>query len=141
MKSTNPPTDLAERLRDAGLRPTRQRLELGRLLFDGPSRHVTAERLFDQACAAGTKVSLATVYNTLNQFRDAGLLAQVLVGDRGWFDTNTTHHHHLFCEDTGELTDLPPGAVQLPTLPDGTELRGIDLVVRVGRCPGASGAA
>jgi len=127
------PACLAERLRDAGLRPTRQRLQLAGLLFDGGNRHVTAETLFEEASQCGGSVSLATVYNTLNQFRDAGLLAQVVVGERGWFDTNTQHHHHLFHEDTGALEDLPAGSLPLPRLPSGVHVTGVDLVVRVRR--------
>ena len=84
-------------LSGAGLRPTRQRKELGRLLFDGPDRHVTAEVLHDEAMRAGVRVSLATVYNTLNQFTEAGLMREIVVdGDRTYFDTNTSDHHHFF---------------------------------------------
>src|ERR1041385_2015846 len=96
-----------ERLRQAGLRPTRQRAALAALLFTGPARHVTAEALHEEAQKAGETVSLATVYNTLHQFTEAGLLRQVTVdGSRTWFDTNTHEHHHFFREDDGQLIDI-----------------------------------
>ena len=91
-----------ERLRTAGLRPTRQRVELAGLLFKGRDRHVTAESLHDEVASAGMKVSLATVYNTLHQFTEAGLLRQVVVdAARGYFDTNTGDHQHFFLEEEG----------------------------------------
>ncbi len=120
----------------AGVRPTARRRLLAELLFTGPHRHFTAEVLWREAHDAGVKVSLATVYNTLNEFHGAGLLRMVEVpGARAGFDTNTTHHHHLLDERTGEVTDLPADAVTLHLaegiLPAGTDLRGIDVVVRV----------
>jgi len=103
MSISRPYTTIIERLRNAGLRPTRQRKELGRLLFGGPDRHVTAESLHDEASRAGIRVSLATVYNTLNQFTDAGLMREIVVdGDRAYFDTNVSDHHHFFHTDTGQ---------------------------------------
>lgn len=127
-------TALERLLREHGLRPTRQRLALGGLLFGGPSRHVTPEQLHREADARGAAVSLATVYNTLNQLRDAGLLSQVCVGSDGtWFDTRTEPHHHLFHEGHGTLCDLP-ATFELPAplgLPEGVEVRRVDLVVRV----------
>ncbi len=99
------PSSTAEKLRAAGLRPTRQRLELAAHLFRGMDRHVTAESLHDEVAAAGIKVSLATVYNTLHQFTSVGLLRQVIVdAARGYFDTNTGDHQHFFLED-GRRTD------------------------------------
>ena len=100
--------DAAERLRAAGLRPTRQRVELVGLLFAGGDRHMTAESLHGDALAAGVKVALATVYNTLHQFTAAGLLRQVVVdAARSYFDTNTGDHQHFFVEDDGLLIDIP----------------------------------
>lgn len=127
-------------LRARGLRPTRQRLALGRLLFEGGDRHVTAEALHAEAASAGVRVSLATVYNTLHQFTDAGLLRQVAVdGGRTYFDTNTDEHHHFFHVDTAELVDIPGGGVAvtgLPDVPEGAELDRVDVIVRVrGRKP------
>src|SRR5690242_18119072 len=96
------------RLKAAGLRPTRQRIELARLLFTGHDRHVTAETLAEEGTRAGVKVSLATVYNTLHQFQAAGLLRQVVVdASRSYFDTNTGDHQHFFVEKEGLLIDIP----------------------------------
>lgn len=128
-------SDLAGRIRAAGLRPTRQRLALGRLLFRGCDRHVTAERLHGEALAARVQVSLATVYNTLRQFEAAGLLREVAIEPgRLWFDTNVGPHHHFFHEGTGELSDIPEGAVSLdvvPTVPPGSRITRVDVIVRV----------
>lgn len=123
-------------IRGAGLRPTRQRLTLAKLLFEGQGqRHVTAEALFDEACAVGARVSLATVYNTLHQFTAAGLLRQVIVDSgRTFFDTNTSDHHHFFFEDRGIVEDIPADNVRfthLPPPPDGRKISRIDVVIRV----------
>jgi len=125
-------TDLLERF---DVRMTRQRMALARRLFPGPSRHVTAESLHREVSSAGGSVSLATVYNTLNHFLDVGLLREVTVcSGQSWFDTNLEPHFHLYNEATGELTDLPDGAVQLklPPLPDGTSVARVDVVIRIG---------
>jgi Fur family iron response transcriptional regulator len=99
MTSARPFAHAIERLRSAGLRPTRQRLALVRLLFDHGDRHVSAEALHAEAQRAGVRVSLATIYNTLNQFTEAGLLREVVVeAGRSYFDTNTGDHHHFFFE-------------------------------------------
>ena len=98
-----------QRLRDAGLRTTRQRLQLSALLFSRGDRHLTAEELLREAQQAGLKVSFATIYNTLKSFTDHGLLKVVpLAGGRILFDTNTRPHFHLHIEETGELFELPP---------------------------------
>ena len=135
MPATSP--DFAARLRAAGLRPTRQRVALARLLFEGSHRHVTAEGLHAEVKAARNTVSLATVYNTLNQFRDAGLLREVVVAPgRSYFDTNTGDHHHFFVESDGELHDFPSDKVTvegLPPPPRGTRLSRVDVIVRVKR--------
>ncbi len=97
-------------LRKVGLRPTRQRMELGWILFAKGDRHLTAEMLFEEASKARVPVSLATVYNTLNQFTDVGLLRQVAVdGSKTYFDTNVSDHHHFFVEDANALVDIPSG--------------------------------
>jgi Fur family iron response transcriptional regulator len=136
MSGTTSP-DLAVRLRSAGLRPTRQRVALARALFEREHRHVTAESLHAEAKAARNPVSLATVYNALNQFRDAGLLREVVVAPgRSYFDTNTGHHHHFFVENDGELHDFEADKVTiagLPTPPKGTKLSRVDVIVRVRR--------
>jgi len=124
-----------ERLRAAGLRPTRQRLELARLLIENGDRHVTAEQLHAEAAAAGMPVSLATVYNALHQFTEAGLLREVVVEPgRSYFDTNIADHHHFFCESNGLLQDIPAQDVAVsgvPVAPPGTAIRRIDVIVRV----------
>jgi Fur family iron response transcriptional regulator len=135
---------LAERVKRAGLRPTRQRLALAQLLFGGqdlapgagPSdRHVTAEQLHHEAKDANLKVSLATVYNTLNQFTDAGLLREVVVEPgRSYFDTNVSDHHHFYHEDSGALQDIPGEQVHLsglPQAPAGTTVDRVDVIIRV----------
>lgn len=126
-----------EMLVEAGLRPTRQRIALGELLFRGGDRHVTAERLFDEAVAARLSVSLATVYNTLHQFTDAGLLREIAVdGARVYFDTNVCDHHHFLIEEDGELQDIPGSNVtlaNLPTPPGGLRIDRVDVVIRLRR--------
>ena len=130
-------TPLIETLRRHGLRPTRQRLALARLLFAGANRHVSAERLHEEALGAGASVSLATVYNTLGLFAREGLVRELFV-DSGKvvYDSNTTCHDHIYDVDTGVLTDIEPGTVAveaLPTLPAGTRVEGIDVVIRISR--------
>ena len=117
--------DSADLLRSVFLRPTRQRKALASLLFGRGDRHVTAEILHEEAQKAGVKVSLATVYNTLHQFTDAGLLRELIVeSGRAYFDTNTAHHHHFFDEETGDLTDIPGEAVVVGSLPSAPGGRG-----------------
>ena len=132
--SATPPF-AAERLRAAGLRPTRQRMELAAYLFAGDDRHVTAESLHDEVVNAGIEVSLATVYNTLHQFTAAGLLRQVVVdAARGYFDTNTGDHQHFFLEDEGTLIDIPGEAIKvagIPSAPPGMTVDRVDVVIRV----------
>ncbi len=123
-------------LQSAGLRPTRQRVTLAALLVgDGQDRHVTAESLFEAAKAQGEAVSLATVYNTLRAFCDAGLVQEVTVdGSRSYFDTNTGDHPHFFWEDDGHLTDAPADQLviaQLPDAPEGAEIASVDVVIRL----------
>jgi len=124
-----------ERLRAAGLRPTRQRLALAKLLFEGGDRHVTAEALHAEAMAADVRVSLATVYNTLHQFTASGLMREIVVdAQRSYFDTNTTDHHHFFLERAGRLEDIAGERIRVATLPEppsGTKIRRIDVVIRV----------
>ncbi|MGB8274162.1 MAG: iron response transcriptional regulator IrrA [Alphaproteobacteria bacterium] len=126
-----------DRLRTVGLRPTRQRLALAKLLFDKGHRHVTAEDLHQEARDLDVGVSLATVYNTLHQFTTAGLLREVVVdAGRSYFDTNNTEHHHFFLADGGELRDIPADGLrvaELPAPPDGTRISRVDVVVRVKR--------
>lgn len=125
-------------LQGADLRPTRQRLTLAILLVgDGQNRHVTAEGLHDQATQGPEGVSLATVYNTLKAFCDAGLMTEVIVdGNRSYFDTRTDDHPHYYWEDDGSITDAPTDSVRietLPTPPDGAEISKVDVVIRLRR--------
>ncbi len=122
----------------AGLRPTRQRLALaGLLVGDGQDRHITAESLFAAAVDAGEKVSLATVYNTLRAFCDAGLIQEVMVdGAKSYFDTRVDDHPHFFWEDEGRLTDAPADRLKISGLPDapgGVEIAKVDVVIRLRR--------
>ena len=130
-----PRSDLEGLLKQAGLRPTRQRLTLGGLLFCGQDRHVSAEALHEEAQAAGSRVSLATVYNTLHQFTQAGLLRELAVdGAKTYFDTNTSNHNHFFYEREGRLVDIPEDKIRIdgvPDAPDGTVISHIDVVVRL----------
>ena len=123
------------RLLEAGLRPTRQRVALARLLFGGGDRHVTAEALHGEAAAVGQAMALATVYNTLHQFTEAGLLREVVVeAGRSYFDTNIRDHHHFYHEATGELRDVHGEAVvvsALPEAPAGTRIARVDVVIRL----------
>ena len=122
-------------LRMAGLRPTRQRVALAELLFGGPHRHVSAEQLHAEANAAKVNVSLATIYNSLHQFRQAGLLREVAVdATRSYFDTDTSDHHHFYLEDEERVIDIPASAItiqNLPAPPRGMTVTHVDVVVRV----------
>ena len=121
-----------------GLRPTRQRMALAALLVgDGMNRHVTAESLYAEAQRNGERVALATVYNTLRAFCDAGLMQEVTVdGTRSYFDTRTDDHPHFYWEDTQELTDAPASELEitrLPAVPHGAEIARVDVVIRLRR--------
>lgn len=128
-------SELRERLTAVGLRPTRQRLALAKLLFAAGDRHVTAERLHEEALAAGIPVSLATVYNTLHQFTESQLLRSFAVdGQKTYFDTKISDHHHFYCEWNGQIIDVPGGHLSvdgLPSPPPGTEVVRVDIVVRL----------
>jgi Fur family iron response transcriptional regulator len=129
--------DLRSKLRRAGLRPTRQRVGLGWLLFAKGDRHLTAEMLYEEASRARVPVSLATVYNTLHQFTQAGLLREVAIdGSKTYFDTNTGDHHHFFVEGENELRDIAGAQIEvgaLPAVPEGMEIARVDVIVRLRR--------
>lgn len=136
------PTDynsnfLTQKLRDSGLRPTRQRSALAELLFVEGDRHVSAEDLFEEAKQANIAISLATVYNTLNQFTDVGLLRVISIDStRIYYDTKTGDHHHFFLEESETLMDMPAGSIRvenLPQTPDGMSISRVDVIVRVCR--------
>lgn len=122
-------------LRMAGLRPTRQRVALAQLLFSGEHRHVSAEQLHAEAHRTQVMVSLATIYNTLHQFQEAGLLREVAVdASRSYFDTDTSDHHHFYLEDEQRVVDIPTSAIVingLPNAPEGMVVTHVDVVVRV----------
>jgi Fur family iron response transcriptional regulator len=135
MTKVRPYSHVIDRLRTAGLRPTRQRLALAKLLFEGGDRHVTAEMLHAEVLGANVRVSLATVYNTLHQFTACGLLREIVVdASRSYFDTNTDEHHHFFREETGELMDIAGDEIsvsRLPRAPEGTHIKSVEVIVRV----------
>lgn len=136
MRKIRPYSHVIDRLRAAGLRPTRQRLALAKLLFDGGDRHVTAEMLHAEVLNANVRVSLATVYNTLHQFTSCGLLREIVVdASRSYFDTNMSEHHHFYLEDGGELMDIPGDEIvvsRLPAVPSGKRIKRVEVIVRVG---------
>lgn len=135
METQRPFTSILAKLKDAGLRPTRQRLSLAKLLFEGGDRHVSAEDLHAEALGNRIQVSLATIYNTLHQFTNAGLLREVVVEPgRSYFDNNVTPHHHFFVEGEGRLMDIPADKValsQLPEPPKGMKVARVDVIVRL----------
>jgi Fur family iron response transcriptional regulator len=124
-------------LREAGLRPTRQRVSLAELLFAKGHRHISAERLHEEAMERQVPVSLATVYNTLHQFTEAGMLREVVIdGSKTYFDTNTSDHHHFYIEGDERVVDIPSGRISVDSLPDplpGTRIERVDIVVRLRR--------
>jgi len=135
MAKIRPYTHAIDRLKSVQLRPTRQRTALARLLLEGADRHVTAEQLHAEALGANVKVSLATVYNTLHQFTEAGLMREVVVETgRSYFDTNISDHHHFFEKDTGALSDIPLDSIKilaLPDAPEGREIDHVDIIVHL----------
>ena len=126
---------VGHRVRAAGLRPTRQRVALASLLFAKGDRHLSAEELHEEAVEAGVPVSLATVYNTLHQFTEAGMLRILAVeGSRTYFDTNTSDHHHFFIEGENRVCDIEDTCIcvsNVPEPPEGMEIVNVDVVVRL----------
>ena len=127
--------DLVARLHAVGLRSTRQRLALAALLLDGRHRHVSADSLTREIQDSGTQMALGTVYNTLNQFTDAGLLRRVTVhNEHSVFDTNTDHHHHFYDIEQDRLYDIPAEQVQLaaiPDVPDGHNIEAVNVLIHI----------
>lgn len=120
------------------VRPTRQRVALAALLVgDGKNRHVTAESLYAAALDSGEKVSLATVYNTLRAFCEAGIMQEVLVdGNKSYFDTRIDDHPHFYWEDSATLSDAPADQLEIariPEVPEGMEVSRVDVVIRLRR--------
>ena len=135
--------DIVELLREKGLRPTRQRIMIATLIFSGTHRHIIPESFADEITRHYGHIAIGTIYNTLRQFCDAGLLAQLSgLGDRLVYDTNLTCHHHFLDVDTGALTDVPAGQIGisgLPHLPDGFSLDAVDVTIRIKKQPKPSG--
>ncbi|EJL51774.1 Fe2+/Zn2+ uptake regulation protein [Rhizobium sp. CF122] len=129
------PLTIEARLRHAGLRPTRQRVALGDLLFAKGDRHLTVEELHEEAVQAGVPVSLATVYNTLHQFTEAGMIRVLAVESaKTYFDTNVSDHHHFFIEGENDVLDIPVSNLtigNLPEPPEGLEIAHVDVVIRL----------
>lgn len=123
------------RLRQAGLRPTKQRMALAEIMFAKGDRHLTVEELHEEAGTAGVPVSLATVYNTLHQFTEAGLIRVLAVESaKTYFDTNISDHHHFFVEGLNEVRDIPVNNIRLDNLPEppeGMEIVHVDVVIRI----------
>ena len=138
MDLQRPYSQVLELLRAAGLRTTRQRLALAKLLFDGAGdRHVSAEMLHGEALKNRMRVSLATVYNTLHQFTDAGLLREIAVDSgRSYFDTNVKYHHHMYIENHKKLVDISAADIDIksmPAVPEGMEISRVDVIIRVNK--------
>ncbi len=129
---------MREKLEQAGLRVTRQRMMIADLLFAKGDRHVTAEALYAEASVIPYPPSLATIYNTLRDFADKGLVREIaLYGGKVWFDTQTGPHFHFYLEDREELFDIPESLI--PTFnipaPAGMRIAGIDVVIKLERLP------
>ena len=135
MKNGRTYAEIIDRLRQAGLRPTRQRIALAGLMYSGGDRHLSAEILHGEALRARVPVSLATVYNSLHQFTARGLLREIVIdGGRSYFDTNVSDHHHFYFENEGRLEDIPAEDVvvaALPKAPGRTRISRVDVIVRV----------
>jgi Fur family iron response transcriptional regulator len=127
--------EVQQRLRQAGLRPTRQRMAIGRLLFGSSHRHVTVDDLFQEAQAADERLSLATIYNTLHHFSEAGLVRRICTGgERVYFDTDTGDHHHFYVEAESRVFDVPEGKAtvdHIPAPPPGYEITKVDVVIHI----------
>lgn len=121
-------------LREHGITPTSQRVDIARVLFSR-HEHLSAEDVFLAVNGETTRVSKATVYNTLGLFAAHGLVREVIADpDRTFYDPNTSPHHHFYDTTTGALIDIPAEAVEisrLPALPDGVQMEGVDVIVRV----------
>ena len=124
-----------EKLRNVGLRPTKQRMIIADLLLNSHDRHFTAENLQSEINLSGNKMSIATVYNCLNKFKKCGLIKQVQTSkDISVFDTNTDFHHHFLNEDTGELIDIENEEIRLnklPKIPQGYLNNGVEVIIKL----------
>ena len=127
--------DSKDKLRKAGLRPTRQRIIIADILLNGKNRHFTAENLQNEIVKNGKNMSLATIYNCLKKFKNIGIIKQVeSLGETAVFDTNINHHHHFMNEETGELVDINPTEInlsKLPKIPHGYVQSGLDVIIKL----------
>lgn len=136
LRPEEPGLDVADRLRRSGVRPTRPRLTIMQAIQSGPSRHLAPESFHRELADNGQHFSLATVYNTLNQFAEIGVLRRVGFGDRSYFCTNTGEHHHFYDETTGRIEDIPgpqPKVIGIPPPPPGMVIDGVEVIVRLRR--------
>lgn len=135
-KSIQTRTEAETFLRDHGITPTRQRIEVARTLFARP-QHFSADQVAASLSSEGAAVSKATVYNTLGLFVQKGLVREIIADpERSFYDSNTTPHHHIFDLDSGEIEDLPGGDIRLagiPELPPGARIEGVEVVIRIRR--------
>ncbi len=135
--------DIRQRLRRVGLRPTRQRVSLGWVLFARGDRHISAEMLYEEAMKEKIPVSLASIYNTLHQFTQAGLLRELAIdGAKTFFDTDSSEHHHFVVDGENTVIDIPAEAVDVAALPEppaGYEIARVDVVVRLRKIEAAEG--
>ena len=127
-------SDILAKFHERGVLPTAQRMEVANVLLT-KAQHLSAEQIIDRLREEDCAVSKATVYNTLNLFIERGLIKECLVDpERRFYDSITEPHHHFYNVDTGELSDIPMGEIEisgLPLLPEGSELQGAELIVRI----------
>ena len=123
-----------KKLERNGLRSTKQRMVLARLLFEKGKRHVSAEELYDEVRKEDRKISLATVYNTLKQFTNLGIIKEIVVDqNKSLYCNDYKSHYHLYIEDEGKVVDIPTENINLdvPTIPACLSLHNVDVIVRV----------
>lgn len=132
-------SEILLKLNELEILATPQRLEIAGLLLR-EAQHVSADQIIDELRAAGSSVSKATVYNTLKLYTERGLISECVVDpERRFYDSTTDPHHHFYNVDTGVLTDIPPGAIHLdtlPDLPDQSRLESVEVVIKVRQEPG-----
>jgi len=124
-----------EMLDNSPLKLTSQRINLIKTLFEGGNQHFSAEDAYNKVKVTGLRISLATIYNCLNQFTTHGILKMVKASsDKVYYDTNLETHHHFFCRTSGELTDIDAKKVyisKLPKIPEGKKLNSIEVIVNI----------
>ena len=127
--------NIESKLKALGQRLTLQRLNLAKLIFTDKDQHMSADQLYQKAQEKGFHISLATIYNTLNQWAKMGLLRRVAVYSGAvYFDTNVSNHYHFYDKEKDDLIDLPSNQVQftnLPLAPDGMQIKNVDVVIYI----------